>query len=206
MTSMPASRSVRAMIFAPRSWPSRPGFATTTRILRLMRASVSGANAPLRRLARGFSGPGGGVRAADRPGGRPMHRPPFRTLTSVSLLALALAAGCGGGSSGSSGSSSVGGVGQPGGETGPAAPASSQQGTVAAANLFSNNCSGCHGDAGQGGVGPNLQTLDDAGDLQTVENQVRNGGGGMPAFEDKLSDDDIEQVASYVVDTIHQGG
>src|SRR5215207_7978852 len=35
MTSMPASRSARAMIFAPRSCPSSPGFATTTRILRL---------------------------------------------------------------------------------------------------------------------------------------------------------------------------
>src|SRR4029079_17030583 len=34
MTSMPASRSARAMILAPRSCPSRPGFATTTRILR----------------------------------------------------------------------------------------------------------------------------------------------------------------------------
>src|SRR5204863_6322872 len=32
MTSMPASRRARAMIFAPRSWPSRPGFAMTTRI------------------------------------------------------------------------------------------------------------------------------------------------------------------------------
>src|SRR5215468_5637085 len=32
MTSMPASRSARAMILAPRSCPSRPGFATTTRI------------------------------------------------------------------------------------------------------------------------------------------------------------------------------
>src|SRR3954468_23594342 len=32
---MPASSSARAMILAPRSWPSRPGFATTTRILRL---------------------------------------------------------------------------------------------------------------------------------------------------------------------------
>src|SRR5215211_2192488 len=36
MTSMPASRSARAMILAPRSCPSRPGFATTTRILRLL--------------------------------------------------------------------------------------------------------------------------------------------------------------------------
>src|SRR4051812_32455736 len=34
MTSMPASRSARAMIFAPRSCPSRPGLATTTRIRR----------------------------------------------------------------------------------------------------------------------------------------------------------------------------
>src|SRR4051795_3733125 len=33
ITSIPASRSARAMIFAPRSWPSRPGFAITTRIL-----------------------------------------------------------------------------------------------------------------------------------------------------------------------------
>src|SRR5204863_2276856 len=34
MTSMPASRSARAMILAPRSCPSSPGLATTTRILR----------------------------------------------------------------------------------------------------------------------------------------------------------------------------
>src|SRR5579864_8826953 len=29
---MPASRRARAMTLAPRSWPSRPGFATSTRI------------------------------------------------------------------------------------------------------------------------------------------------------------------------------
>src|SRR5579872_2791700 len=34
MTSMPASRNARAITFAPRSWPSRPGLATSTRILR----------------------------------------------------------------------------------------------------------------------------------------------------------------------------
>src|SRR5919107_5750636 len=32
MTSIPASRSARAITFAPRSWPSSPGFATRTRI------------------------------------------------------------------------------------------------------------------------------------------------------------------------------
>src|SRR5690348_7260497 len=32
MTSMPASRRARAITLAPRSWPSSPGLATTTRI------------------------------------------------------------------------------------------------------------------------------------------------------------------------------
>src|SRR3990170_5897433 len=32
MTSMPASRRKRAMTLAPRSWPSRPGLAISTRI------------------------------------------------------------------------------------------------------------------------------------------------------------------------------
>src|SRR5205809_1532188 len=41
MTSTPASRSARATTFAPRSCPSRPAFATITRIL-LMTASVTG--------------------------------------------------------------------------------------------------------------------------------------------------------------------
>src|SRR3954447_8591341 len=42
MTSMPASRRARAMILAPRSCPSKPGLATTTRILPLDAASTAG--------------------------------------------------------------------------------------------------------------------------------------------------------------------
>src|SRR3954451_19142811 len=38
---MPASRSERAMTFAPRSWPSRPALAITTRMGRSMGWSVS---------------------------------------------------------------------------------------------------------------------------------------------------------------------
>src|SRR5690349_17716129 len=34
MTSMPASRKARAITLAPRSWPSRPGFAINTRSFR----------------------------------------------------------------------------------------------------------------------------------------------------------------------------
>src|SRR5919107_3478991 len=52
MTSIPASRSARAMIFAPRSCPSRPGLATTTRILRpeVAMARSLPAHAKLRRV------------------------------------------------------------------------------------------------------------------------------------------------------------
>src|SRR3954463_11060650 len=52
MTSMPASRSARAMIFAPRSCPSKPGLATTTRILPLDAASTAGRD-PTPRCRRG---------------------------------------------------------------------------------------------------------------------------------------------------------
>src|SRR6267143_418574 len=45
MTSMPASRRARAMILAPRSCPSKPGLATTTRILPLDAASTAGRDA-----------------------------------------------------------------------------------------------------------------------------------------------------------------
>src|SRR4051812_19649646 len=54
MTSMPASRNARAMIFAPRSCPSRPGLATTTRILPFDAASTAGADATGRALFREF--------------------------------------------------------------------------------------------------------------------------------------------------------
>src|SRR4029453_4477546 len=53
MTSMPASRRARAMIFAPRSWPSSPGLATTTRILRAV-----GLGAAMRPAGTPRGGPG----------------------------------------------------------------------------------------------------------------------------------------------------
>src|SRR5919112_5579982 len=65
MTSIPASRSARAMIFAPRSCPSRPGLATTTRIFWL----VLGADIGRGRgdsMARTTTGPRGAPRSGIR--------------------------------------------------------------------------------------------------------------------------------------------
>jgi mono/diheme cytochrome c family protein len=36
-----------------------------------------------------------------------------------------------------------------------------------------------------------------------VVKQVTNGGGGMPAFKGKLSDEEIEDVAAFVSTSTH---
>ena len=74
-------------------------------------------------------------------------------------------------------------------------------------NVFTSNCGGCHvlGAAGTTGtVGPNLDELKP--DEATVEQQVRNGGGGMPAFQGRLSDAEIMAVAKYVAENAGKGG
>ena len=77
--------------------------------------------------------------------------------------------------------------------------------TAAAADgktIFTSNCGSCHtlGAAGTtGSIGPNLDDLKP--DEATVETQVRNGGGGMPAFEGQLTDAEIAAVAQYVAET-----
>src|SRR5215211_931570 len=106
---MPASRSARAMIFAPRSWPSRPGFATTTRIFRvevaaamrvilalgvLLGAVPPAAAAPLR-LGTSVSHP-----VVDSSGGRVLWQPDAGSIRALDLgaakpaRALALPPGC----------------------------------------------------------------------------------------------------------------
>jgi mono/diheme cytochrome c family protein len=60
-------------------------------------------------------------------------------------------------------------------------------------------CGGCHtfGPANSSGtVGPALDGIDLS--KEEIEQQVRNGGGGMPPFGDRLSDAEIEAVADYV--------
>lgn len=72
--------------------------------------------------------------------------------------------------------------------------------TAAGREIFVANCGSCHAlsDAGtSGAIGPSLDGI--GLDGSAVEEQVRNGGGGMPAFEGQLSDDQIGAVSAYVV-------
>ena len=74
-------------------------------------------------------------------------------------------------------------------------------GAVNGETVFTSNCGSCHvlGAAGTtGSIGPNLDQLKP--DEATVEQQVRNGGGGMPAFQGRLSDAEIKAVSAYVAE------
>jgi heme/copper-type cytochrome/quinol oxidase subunit 2/cytochrome c553 len=72
--------------------------------------------------------------------------------------------------------------------------------------VFAEQCSVCHGADGLGGNGgPDLTTMPKAKEQAGAEEQVTNGGGGMPAFKGTLSEEEIANVAAYVVEDIVGG-
>ncbi|HEY8217387.1 MAG TPA: cytochrome c [Acidimicrobiia bacterium] len=80
---------------------------------------------------------------------------------------------------------------EPGGESGAQ--------TSPGASIYAANCATCHGNAGQGGVGPVLagkvvSKFPDAADQIAI---VKDGRGGMPSFGGDLSDAQIAQVVEY---------
>ncbi|MFT4050560.1 MAG: cytochrome c [Solirubrobacterales bacterium] len=66
--------------------------------------------------------------------------------------------------------------------------------------IFSDaGCGSCHSlDAAgsDGGSGPDLTNLKVSADV--VAEQVTNGGGGMPSFKGRLTDEQIQAVAKFV--------
>jgi mono/diheme cytochrome c family protein len=66
-------------------------------------------------------------------------------------------------------------------------------------SLFTSNCGSCHvlEKAGtSGAVGPNLDEAQPS--FEDAVTQIRNGGGGMPAFGEQLTDEQIRALARYV--------
>jgi cbb3-type cytochrome c oxidase subunit III len=78
-------------------------------------------------------------------------------------------------------------------------PPTTSKASTSGKDIFLANCGSCHtlADAGTSGtVGPNLDQLK-PGEL-TVQRQVINGGGAMPAFKGTLTPEQITAVAKYV--------
>lgn len=138
----------------------------------------------------------------------------------VAVAGLALAAGCGGGDEGDEGQT----AGAATEATTAEAAATMEEATTAETaatteaatgegdaqageQVFASaGCSNCHTLAAAGAtgqVGPNLDELQPSVD-QVVE-QVTNGGGGMPAFDETLTDEQIRAVAAFVAEATSGG-
>jgi len=120
---------------------------------------------------------------------------------ALAVLTLVLAAGCGGEETTSPEPEDVEGTvpaetdgdGDTGGGGG--------EGDAAAGKdvYASAGCGSCHtfADAGSTGtIGPDLD--ESSVDFEAAAEQIRTGGGGMPAFEGQLSEQEIADVAAYV--------
>nr|YP_009296064.1 cytochrome c553 [Schizymenia dubyi]AOM64999.1 cytochrome c553 [Schizymenia dubyi] len=76
--------------------------------------------------------------------------------------------------------------------------------------IFSANCSACH-NGGNNVIMPEKTLQKDVlekNEMNTVDaimNQVKNGKNAMPAFGGRLTDDDINNVANYVIDKSRNG-
>ena len=85
----------------------------------------------------------------------------------------------------------------------PPPPTNASGDAAAGKTVFAQNCATCHGVAGTGGNGgPDLTSISSAKNLDAVQSQVENGGGGMPPFKGTLTQKQIDDVAAYVVQDI----
>lgn len=78
------------------------------------------------------------------------------------------------------------------------------------AKVFSANCAACH--MGGGNVVMANKTLKkealekyNMNSLDSITNQVKNGKNAMPAFGGRLTDKQIEDVATYVLEQTEKG-
>jgi mono/diheme cytochrome c family protein len=114
----------------------------------------------------------------------------MKRIGTGALVALALfAAGCGGDDAGSA-TSVV--------SEATSAVEDATGDPTAGAQVFDDaGCRGCHTIEGEGGaVGPNLDEHDVS--YPEIVEQVTTGGGGMPAFADQLSEEEIRNVSAFV--------
>lgn len=70
--------------------------------------------------------------------------------------------------------------------------------TATGDQLYVQNCAGCHGQAGEGGSGPALVGNEALTDDSAVVEQILNGGGGMPAWQNRLSDEEVAAVGTHI--------
>ena len=77
-------------------------------------------------------------------------------------------------------------------------------------SIFTANCAACHS-GGSNSINPSktlkMADLEANGknSVAAIVAQITNGNGAMPGFKGRLSDSDMEDVASYVLDQAENG-
>ena len=87
-------------------------------------------------------------------------------------------------------------------ETTPAPPAAEVPTAVAdGQELYAKHCASCHGAEGKGGFGPDLSGEYKYGKTNMAAEESISYGrpGNMPAFEKKLSSEEIKSLADYIL-------
>lgn len=69
--------------------------------------------------------------------------------------------------------------------------------TMAGKRIFEEKCVACHGNDGTAGIAnaANLQTS--KLDINSLASTISNGRGAMPSFKNQLTEEEIENLASY---------
>ncbi|GGH85013.1 mono/diheme cytochrome c family protein [Pullulanibacillus pueri] len=68
--------------------------------------------------------------------------------------------------------------------------------SLSADKIYGQKCSTCHGANLEGGMGPNLQKIGGQLSKDKIVNQIKNGGGGMPA--NVITGDAVDKVADWL--------
>jgi mono/diheme cytochrome c family protein len=114
------------------------------------------------------------------------------------LIGVLLLAGCGGETVTPTAETVVGELTTTAASTTPQLPGG--EATAGKTIFASAGCGGCHtleAAGSSGSVGPNLDEAKP--DLELAVDRVTNGSGAMPSFKDQLSEQEIADVAAYVV-------
>ena len=84
-------------------------------------------------------------------------------------------------------------------------PAEAERGDDVGATVYRQRCAACHGGSGEGGSGPSMVDVDERLSRDEHVTVVRDGKGNMPAWQDTLTDEEIEAVVDYERDVLANG-
>ncbi|MCD9025356.1 c-type cytochrome [Cohnella silvisoli] len=68
----------------------------------------------------------------------------------------------------------------------------------ASEQLYKISCLSCHGDQMQGKLGPELTHVGTQMSKEEIYKQIANGGGGMPAFKERLTEDQLLTLTTWL--------